>query len=306
MVAVGFMSSKTKETSCGGLGRNGCGRLLPHAPASPVRHGQVPRVRVPVIASSLAGPRRPRNRRRPGRWREAGGRPAPRGYAGAVPAAVIVSAVRTPFGRLGGGLADRSAVELGGDRDPRGARARRRRAGGRRLRRDGTGAAGGRRPGAGAAGGDRGGDPEGGSRRHDQQGLRVVDPRGRDRRADDRRGPPRRRRRPVGWSRCRRRRTCCRRRASATAWATARCSTTRSSTGSPRRSTGCTWSSRRLRSRASSGSAGRSRTRGRSARTSARPRRRTPAASTTRSSPSATSPPTRACAATRRSRSSRR
>jgi acetyl-CoA C-acetyltransferase len=31
-----------------------------------------------------------------------------------VPAAVIVSAVRTPFGRLGGGLADRSSVELGG------------------------------------------------------------------------------------------------------------------------------------------------------------------------------------------------
>ena len=31
-----------------------------------------------------------------------------------MPAAVIVSAVRTPFGRLGGGLADRSSVELGG------------------------------------------------------------------------------------------------------------------------------------------------------------------------------------------------
>ena len=31
-----------------------------------------------------------------------------------MPAAVIVSAVRTPFGRLGGGLADRTSIELGG------------------------------------------------------------------------------------------------------------------------------------------------------------------------------------------------
>ena len=54
-------------------------------------------------------------------------------------------------------------------------------------------------------------------------------------------------------------------------------------------STSCTWCSRTRRSRASSGSRARSRTRGRSARTSARPPRRTRAASTTRSSPSATS-----------------
>ena len=42
------------------------------------------------------------------------------------------------------------------DRDPRGARPRRRRGRGHRLRRDGTGSPGGRRAGAGAAGGDRG------------------------------------------------------------------------------------------------------------------------------------------------------
>jgi acetyl-CoA C-acetyltransferase len=35
------------------------------------------------------------------------------GYADVVPSAVIVSAVRTPFGRLGGGLADVPATELG-------------------------------------------------------------------------------------------------------------------------------------------------------------------------------------------------
>ena len=36
-----------------------------------------------------------------------------RGYAPRMSTAVIVAAVRTPFGRLGGGLADRTAVELG-------------------------------------------------------------------------------------------------------------------------------------------------------------------------------------------------
>ena len=36
-----------------------------------------------------------------------------RGYAGDVPRAVIVSAVRTPFGRIGGGLAELPATELG-------------------------------------------------------------------------------------------------------------------------------------------------------------------------------------------------
>src|SRR5262245_7659251 len=48
-----------------------------------------------------------------------------------------------------------------GDRDPRRARARRRRPGGGRLRRHGAGAPGGGRAGARAPGGDRGGHPEG-------------------------------------------------------------------------------------------------------------------------------------------------
>ena len=39
--------------------------------------------------------------------------PAPGGYAGAVSRSVIVAAVRTPFGRLGGGLAPYPATELG-------------------------------------------------------------------------------------------------------------------------------------------------------------------------------------------------
>ena len=39
--------------------------------------------------------------------------PQPWGYIGAVSRAVIVSAVRTPFGKLGGGLADKEATELG-------------------------------------------------------------------------------------------------------------------------------------------------------------------------------------------------
>ena len=50
---------------------------------------------------------------------------------------------------------------------------------------------GGAGPGARAAGRDRCGDPDRGAGGHDQQGVRVVDPRGRDRRLDD----PRRRRR---------------------------------------------------------------------------------------------------------------
>ena len=39
--------------------------------------------------------------------------PQPWGYIGAVSRSVIVSAVRTPFGKLGGGLADKEATELG-------------------------------------------------------------------------------------------------------------------------------------------------------------------------------------------------
>ena len=69
--------------------------------------------------------------------------------------------------------------------------------------------------------------------------------------------------------------------------------------------TRCTWSSTTRWSRGSSASAARSRTRGRTARTSARRPRRTPAASATRSFPSATSPPTRESGATRRSSRSR-
>src|SRR5207237_10893541 len=41
------------------------------------------------------------------------GRVKPRCYARTVARSVIVSAVRTPFGKLGGGLADREATELG-------------------------------------------------------------------------------------------------------------------------------------------------------------------------------------------------
>ena len=42
-----------------------------------------------------------------------------------MPKTVILSAARTPIGKLGGGLAAVDATELGGDRDPRRARARR-------------------------------------------------------------------------------------------------------------------------------------------------------------------------------------
>ena len=69
-------------------------------------------------------------------------------------------------------------------------------------------------------------------------------------------------------------------------------------------STGGTWSSRRRSSRASSACRARSRTPGRSARTSARSPRSTPGCWRTRSSRSASSPRTRARGATRRSRSS--
>src|SRR5207302_1411244 len=41
------------------------------------------------------------------------GRVKPRCYARSVARSVIVSAVRTPFGKLGGGLADHAATELG-------------------------------------------------------------------------------------------------------------------------------------------------------------------------------------------------
>ena len=75
------------------------------------------------------------------------------------------------------------------DRDPRRARAGRPRGGRGRVRDHGTGAAGWSGAGAGTAGGGRRRDPEGGPRRHDQQGVRVVDSRDRDRGSHD----PRRR-----------------------------------------------------------------------------------------------------------------
>ncbi len=62
------------------------------------------------------------------------------------------------------------------DRDQGGPRAFRRRPGRGRLRRDGTGAPGRGRAGSGAPGGDRRRDPDRGPGRHDQQGLRLVDP----------------------------------------------------------------------------------------------------------------------------------
>ena len=105
---------------------------------------------------------------------------------------VIVSAVRTPFGKLGGGLA-------GVPRRPSSARSRSR-AGARARRRSRTSEVeyvimgqvlqAGAGPGARAPGGDRRRAAEGDAGGHDQQGLRLVDPRRPDRRPDD----PRRRR----------------------------------------------------------------------------------------------------------------
>ena len=99
--------------------------------------------------------------------------------------------MRTPFGRLGGGLARYPATELGAIA----IRAALERAGiepqepdyvimGQVLQ-GGAGQAPARQAAVGAGPADRD------ARRHDQQGLRLVDPRGRDRRLDD----PRRRRR---------------------------------------------------------------------------------------------------------------
>ena len=208
-----------------------------------------------------------------------------RRYPAAVTRSVIVAAVRTPFGRLGGGLASYPATELGAHRDPHCARARRARARRGRVRDHGAGAAGRRRPGARAAGGGRRGDPEGGPGGHDQQGVRVVDPGDRDRRPDD----PRRR------ARARRhgRHGVDVERAVPPAEGEVRVPARERRGHRPHglrrphvdRSTGCTWWSRRRSCHASSGSRARSRTSGRIARTSARPPRRTPAASTTRSSP---------------------
>ena len=89
---------------------------------------------------------------------------------------VIVATARTPFGKLGGGLAGYKAPELGRDRDQGRARAGRARAERGRVRDHGRGAPGGGRPGSGPAGRDRGGHSEGGWVGHGQQGLRLLDP----------------------------------------------------------------------------------------------------------------------------------
>ena len=110
-----------------------------------------------------------------------------------MPKTVILSAARTPIGKLGGGLASLDATSLGATRDHRGAGAGRGRARRGPARRHGTGAAG--RAGADpvAPGTDQGRDPEGGLLGDDQQGLRVRDPRRRDDRRVGPRGRPRHR-----------------------------------------------------------------------------------------------------------------
>ena len=148
---------------------------------------------------------------------------APRRVVRALMAArsVIVSAVRTPFGKLGGGLAAYEATELGAiaikaalDRigiephEPQYVIMG-------QVLQAGAGQAPARQAaiGAGPADGDAG--------RHDQQGVRVVDPRDRDRRLDDPRGRRRRRRHRRHGVDDERAVPACRRRGSATASATA-------------------------------------------------------------------------------------
>ena len=115
--------------------------------------------------------------------------------------------VRTPFGKLGGGLAGYEATELGAIVIHGGARAGRRRGRRGRVRDHGPGAPGRRRPGAGAPGGDRRGAADRG--RPPTRSTRSA-----PRRSAPSRSPtddPRRRRTrsssPAGWSRCRTRRT---------------------------------------------------------------------------------------------------
>ncbi len=96
--------------------------------------------------------------------------------------------------------ARRRARRLPGDRARRArdqgcARPRRRRRRRDRVRDHGPGAAGRRGAGAGAPGGDRRRSADRAAVRHDQQGLRVEHPRGRDRRPDDPLGRPQRDRR---------------------------------------------------------------------------------------------------------------
>ena len=183
---------------------------------------------------------------------------------------VIVSAVRTPFGKLGGALAGYEATELGAIAI-RGALDR---AGvedeeveyavmGQVLQ-------GGVGPGARAPGDGRRGAAGRAALGHDQQGLRVVDPRGRDRRPDDPRG-----RRP---GRGRGRDGVDVERAVRAQEGALRLPARRRHADrpdDPRRADlelrlASTWSSRRRSSRGSSASRARTRTHGRCARTSAR------------------------------------
>ncbi len=211
-------------------------------------------------------------------------------------------AVRSPWRRAGVPSGHRARC----DRDPHSTRTRGARAGRGGVRDHGPGAPGRSRPGAGATGGSGGRDPEGSPVRHDQQGVRVVDPRDRDRRPHDsgRRARARRHRRHgVDVER-----------AVPAAEGPLRISPRKRRGRRPRGLRRTDVVLRRAAhggagigsSRASSGSRARSRTNGRTARTSVRPRRRTQAVSTTRSSPSATSSRTRASVATRRSRGSPR
>ena len=157
---------------------------------------------------------------------------------------VIVAAVRTPFGRLGGGLAPYSAPELGAIAI---------RAGLERARVDpdevgyvvmgevfqaGVGQAPARQAAVGA--GIPKEVPADTINKVCASSVRAIEIADLMIRGGDHEVVV-----TGGWSRCRTRRTCSPRAASATASATVRSLTTWSSTGCSRRSTGCTWSSRR-------------------------------------------------------------
>ncbi len=129
-----------------------------------------------------------------------------------MPKTVILSAARTPIGKLGGGLASLDATELGATAISGRAGAGRGRARRGPARRHGAGAAGRSGSDPVAPGPDQGRDPQGGLLGDDQQGVRVRDPC----RRDDRRrrcaratstSPSR-----AAWSRCRTRPTCSSRR----------------------------------------------------------------------------------------------
>ena len=211
-------------------------------------------------------------------------------------------AVRPPRRRARVVSGDRARLA----RHPRGARACRPRAGRGRVRDDGAGPAGRGGPGAGAAGRGRRGNPEGDPRRHGQQGVRVVDPRDRDRRSHDPRRRARGRRHgrygvdvqravpaPEGALRLSPRQRRGRRPHGLR----------RADVHLRRDAHGRAGVARVARARHHARGAGRV---GVPLAPASAAARRTRGASRTRSSRSATSPPTRASAATRRSRSSRR